>query len=684
MKKIIFLTLQFLLIGFLFTTGSVKLFTGCTNSQYSENIPLPAALISGEPIPVGTIERIGPMTSGGVWQRPLGYAHVFGNEQPDLFVIHNEWYPGIYLFPWKRTSDEGIPVFGDGIPIEQLFGKKPGTVFQDKNGTVHGLWLIDKDLVHTIFDINKTRFEEVNRVTLHGLVRNPQIDRDDDDAIAVILNTDGSIEVILALHDGAGYRSEGRRDKSWRPYDDKGKWRGDFNNCFLYSVSFERLLSDPVNELRQVSETRKEVLSSYIRLTIVNLGEGREQDIVGGSRFGNFRYYHSRSNNYPIFVSGHIVGPDGNLIRHPVIGAGPIAYPNYDNGLSDLIAAGEGGFYYYKFTGKFDVKGNPVYNKPVPVLKVNSYLYGGTLPVPNVADWTGNGVMDIIAGYSDGRILLHENKGTNERPAFQPGVPLLAGGREIFVQPGYSRSLQDPLESRWGYVSPTLVDWNGNGLLDILMSDATSEHQVFINRGKAGKPRLDHGEPLYAKGMELFGTWRVKPAVAKMGERMAYVILDGDDELHLYWRIDDYNLEDGGKLTLADDSYIRGNFLDAGGSGRAKLNLVDWNGNGIMDLLIGTPRHGSFPDPERGLPQSLGLPGAAVLLMENIGNNDNPVFEFPKLMTFKGEPMFFGQHVVGVAIADFGNPEGYDLIVSREDGVHYFFSHADIDFVNVP
>jgi len=46
--------------------------------------------------------------------------------------------------------------------------------------------------------------------------------------------------------------------------------------------------------------------------------------------------------------------------------------------------------------------------------------------------------------------------------------------------------------------------------------------------------------------------------------------------------------------------------------------------------------------------------------------------------------MFFGQHVVGVAIADFGNPEGYDLIVSREDGVHYFFSHADIDFINVP
>lgn len=684
MKKFFPFNIHFLLLCILCAAGIIQLFTECTNTQNTGNKQLPPVMVSGEPISVGTIEQIGPMSSGGVWQTPLGCAYVFGKEQPDLFVIHGDWYPGLYLYPYKRTTQKGIPVFGDGIPIEPMFGKKPGTVFQDKDGIVHGLWLIDKDLVHTIFDIENTRFEEISRVTLNELVRNPQINRDDDDALAVLVNPDGSIEVILALHDGAGYRPEGRRDKSWRPYDDKGKWRGAFNNCFLYTVPLQELLSCPPGELRQVSETRYEVLNSYKTLTTVNLGEGREQDIVGGSRFGNLRYYHSRNKNYPMYVSGYIVGTDGNLIRHPVIGAGPAAYPNHSTGLSDLIVAGEGGFYYYTFMGSFDDNGNPVYNQPVPVLKENSFLYGGTLPVPNVVDWTGNGVMDIIAGYSDGRILLHENRGTNKQPAFQPGVTVVAGGKDIHVQPGYSQSLQDPNESRWGYVSPTVVDWNGNGLPDIIMSDATSQHRVFINRGKQGSPRLDHGNPLYVKGLELFGTWRVKPAVAKMGDRMAYVILDGDDELHLYWRIDDYNLEDGGKLTLADGSYIRGNFLDAGGSGRAKLNLVDWNGNGKMDLVIGTPRHGSFPDTERGLPQSLGLPGAAVLFMENVGSNDTPVFEFPKLMTFRGEPVFFGQHEIGVAVADFGNPEGYDLIVSRENGVHYFFSHTDVGFINVP
>src|SRR5690606_13007154 len=112
---------------------------------------------------------------------------------------------------------------------------------------------------------------------------------------------------------------------------------------------------------------------------------------------------------------------------------------------------------------------------------------------------------------------------------------------------------------------------------------------------------------------DLHGTWRVQPAVGRLDGRMAYVILDDEDEFRLFWRIDDWNVEDGGKLRLTDGSTIRGNFLAAGGTGRLKLVLADWDGDGIQDLLVGTPRHGSVPNPETGLPQSKGLPGSAVL-----------------------------------------------------------------------
>ena len=155
------------------------------------------------------------------------------------------------------------------------------------------------------------------------------------------------------------------------------------------------------------------------------------------------------------------------------------------------------------------------------------------------------------------------------------GVPLKAGGREIHFQPGYGMDIQGPGEARWGYVCPTVVDWNGDGLPDIVMSDSTAQHTVYINRGTLTKPELDFGHPIYMDGLELHGTWRVKPAAASLGGRMAYVTLDDDDEFHLYWQIDDHNLEDGGKLRLDDGSVIGANALKAGGTGRLKLNLAD-------------------------------------------------------------------------------------------------------------
>ena len=37
---------------------------------------------------------------------------------------------------------------------------------------------------------------------------------------------------------------------------------------------------------------------------------------------------------------------------------------------------------------------------------------------------------------------------------------------------------------------------------------------------------------------------------------MALAIVDGDDQFHLYWRIDDYNVEYGGKMRLDDGKPI--------------------------------------------------------------------------------------------------------------------------------
>jgi hypothetical protein len=305
------------------------------------------------------------------------------------------------------------------------------------------------------------------------------------------------------------------------------------------------------------------------------------------------------------------------------------------------------------------------------------------LPVPTVCDWDGDGDKDIVAGDSEGFILFFENRGSNKDPRFLPGARLEAGGQTIHIQSGYADDIQGPGEARWGYVCPTVVDWDQDGDLDIVMSDATAKHTVYINKGTSKQPKLAAGAPIYYDGLDLFGTWRVRPAAGLMDGRMTYVALDDNDDFHMYWQQDARNVTDGNKLCLDTGEVIHANYLDAGGSGRLKLELADWDRDGVKDLIVGTPRHASVPDPKRGLPQSLGKPGSAVLFLKNTGTEAEPKFAFPQLFAFKGKPIYLGQHACGPTVADFGDPDGPGLIVAEESGRFFYYARKDLSTVSV-
>lgn len=634
-----------------------------------------SSLTSGSPIPT---VMPGPLSTDAVLNIPLGAAFVYQSEQPDLFVRTGRFGTeiGLFLFPWCRTNSGGVPVFGHPVPIKHPFeAKNPptGSLVQTPDGQIHAIWLAGMELVHTRFDSANFAFREISRISLPDLPRAPR-------NLAALVNSDNSAEILLEIPDGVIGRPTdfSGRNSRYRPYDGAGIWRGGLPYAFLYAVTLPEFFSGSAENSRRISATNREVQISFQQLTVVNFGAGRNRDLVGGSHYGGLHYYHNLSRSHVEFApSVHLVAPNENAHRHPIIKASPVAFPNPATGLSDLIAGGEGALYFYRFSGKFTRAGKPIFVAPKVVLQENSDLYAGTLPVPNGVDWDGDGDLDIICGNSEGRVLFFENSGTNAEPAFLNGRPLRAGGREIHVQPGYRLDIQGPAEARWGYTCPTVADWNGDGLPDILMSDATARHTLFLNGGTKTRPELRHGHPLYLDGLDLHGTWRVKPAVARLGEKMAYIALDDDDQFHLYWQVDDYNLADGGKLRLADSSVIGANFLHAGGTGRLKLNLTDWDRDEVIDLLVGTPRHGSVPNPETGLPQSLGLPGAAILFLKNTGTNEAPIFAFPELVTFRGKPVFLGQHACAPAPVHF-SANGPDLIVGEESGRLLFFQRKDL------
>lgn len=88
---------------------------------------------------------------------------------------------------------------------------------------------------------------------------------------------------------------------------------------------------------------------------------------------------------------------------------------------------------------------------------------------PFVADWDADGDLDLLVGADDGRVSLFVNKGTRTSPQ-------LAKARQL-VPPGtvaYGRSVSKEVR-RGGRAKICVTDWNGNGRLDLLVGDHTTQ-----------------------------------------------------------------------------------------------------------------------------------------------------------------------------------------------------------------
>ncbi len=639
-----------------------------------------AAVCQAEPhLPPGTTalpsaaaNGRGPLALVNLNHHVLGHARVFGGKGDDLFVAGYGGPQAVHLFRWVDTAETGAPVFAQPVEVKCAF-KDKGSVFQRKDGVIIGLWIGKEELVTTVFDGEKLEFRETKHEKLPKAVKSPS-------SLGVLLHDDGSYDLAFEMSNGGSGAEGSANTEEWRPFNSSGIAVGELRYRYLMGVTAK-------GDTKQITATKNEVYFSMHGITGVNLGAGRERDLVTGSRQGNLVYYRNKAaSGFDLETKRLVAGEDDNALRHPSINPSVCAYGG------GLIACGEGSLYFYRFTGKFTKAGAPVFTEPTSVLQEHADLYAGTLPAPTTVDWNGDGVLDIIAGNSEGFVLFFENIGSNEVPKFLPATRVQAGGREIQVQAGYAGSLQGVQEARWGYLSPNAVDWNGDALPDLITCDITGNYLIYLNRGTQKEAKLDPAHPLYCDGIDLHGMWRCRAALAKIGERVALALVDGDDHFHLYWRIDDYNVADGGMLLLDDGKLIGASGGVGGMSGRCKLDFFDWNQDGELDFVIGTGRVCSIPDRATGYPMTAlgqnpvvgGLIGKLVdsalptklkkalgtpLVMLNTGTNAKMKFARP--LTFQDEEGKViqpgGAHETG-AVGTMLGGNGPNLLICNEAG----------------
>ena len=323
-----------------------------------------------------------------------------------------------------------------------------------------------------------------------------------------------------------------------------------------------------------------------------------------------------------------------------------------------------------------DADGRPIYDTPKRIKQRNPHVGNSFFSVPTVGDWRDTGTPDLLVGGVEGYILWYRTLSTDPL-RFAPPERVRLGTTEIRRLATASPSAgyhwggsQGPYDGEiGGYSNPVLVDWDGDGLLDLVVSDMIGLYDWYPNWGTKTRPELGPPQRLHlVDGGSLFGSWRQQAGIGHLtnGDLSDIVIQDSDLDLAVFRRAgkDDLSaLLPGEKLRYEDGETIKthGVYTPRGGDGRGrtKINVVDWDRDGLLDLLIGVgPQHGS---PYRG---------SYVLFAQNVGTIESPVFRRPEVLLWDtdGQPLEFWRHGAHMAPVDWDGDGKYELVVGADQG----------------
>lgn len=289
----------------------------------------------------------------------------------------------------------------------------------------------------------------------------------------------------------------------------------------------------------------------------------------------------------------------------------------------------------------------------------------GQFATPQVADWTGDGVKDLIIGNGEGNVFFF--KGTITIGTQAQGLISLPANR-ILTFESEKKVQASNLDIDVGRMSaPLVIDWNKDGGLDLLVGAECGSIDVFLNDSPYQPPQFSasnkvQGPPTLLQ-IGLYST----PAIIDWDNDHRKDLLVGDEDgfvtLFLNSGTDKDPIFSGGfKLRVSRTSTEKGTFTEDIDVGEfARPFPVDWNNDGKKDLIVSNS-HGQL------------------LYFQNIQSDDVLLFSPPVIIQAgtPTAPLDVSANAT-LVVVDWNNDGKKDLIVGNKEGAVFLYLNIGTD-----
>ncbi|MDO4574292.1 MAG: VCBS repeat-containing protein [Planctomycetia bacterium] len=494
---------------------------------------------------------------------------------------------------------------------------------------------------------------------------------------------DGRLDVAIGTDDWKPY--------GWADaYDAYGKWKNDQSHGNVYIVLNEGTNEEPKYGkpfLLRDCFGRAILTYGWPCPNFVDFDGDGDLDLLCGEFKTHFTYFENiGTREKPNYAPGVFTTyEDGTETKEDLCMITPVVLDWTGDGRPDILCGNEDGrVSFYENAGTFHETMVTGVTVRVPIFKHQQYfqqeadeLKSGSLVTPCCVDWNGDGAIDILAGNSAGFIVFFENLSDpgEEFPRWNRPVYLQADGKVIKIIAEPNGSIQGPIEDRYGYTVLTVADWDGDGLPDLMVNSTIGSVVWFRNIGTKTEPKLAAAEAVEVEwegtqpelawgwmkpdGQKLLTQWRTTPVMFDVNADglMDLCMLDTEGYFAFFER---YREADG-TLKLKSPQRVfyweNGDLMQlnknkAGGSGRRKICMNDFNGDGKFDLLVNSMN--------------------ADLLIQTRAENGR--YFFNKVGTIAKDRL--AGHSTSPTSADFNNDGTPDFVLGAEDGRIYYLRNT--------